>query len=598
MLCFIEQLKKLKESSKEAVENIDTFSSFKDYMHITRLAQEELWDLIMRTKESKHSQLILVCGGVGDGKSHLISYFIKNNPDIMAQFKIHNDATESFEPEKTSIDTLNDVLNAFSDENLMEKGVSEKLILAINLGTLNNFIDSSYGNRYLRLIEYVRKNKILESIIVENSFNDSDLFQYINFSDYHMFTLTEKGVKSDYIYELINKVTVEDDNNPFYSSYKNYCSNCYCRDNCPIRLNYEFLMSEQIKTEIINFLIEAMIKEKLIVSTRSLLNFIYDCIVPNNLDSINIEKIKGQINNIKTREIINFLMPNLIFEHKDLSNIFEILERLDPITNRSEITDQLIIKLNTIEKVSLLFREHINLVYKDKILYLLDNDELFKSQIEELGERELKDFKDQINRFFIRMYRLSPKNKTTDMEDDIYIEYLKNLYWWNNQNKKELRSLFEKIKDALFKWNGPSIPEYINFTIGKNNFGYKISQKINLLAEVSEFNPKTEQELYKFIPFIVLKYKSNDAGQVNSIILDFSLYRLLMEVRDGYRPNKKDKYDYISFVDFLERILKFGNQDKELIIQSKSSDATRYRLSYDAEFDQYSFEEIKGWSTN
>ena len=117
---------------------------------------------ILKAAKENSAQLILVCGSVGDGKSHIISYFKNKYPDVMSNFTLHNDATESLEPNKTSMDTLNDVLDNFSDEKI---GTStEKLILAINLGTLNNFIDSEYGKRFTVLQRYVEGKKILEKV--------------------------------------------------------------------------------------------------------------------------------------------------------------------------------------------------------------------------------------------------------------------------------------------------------------------------------------------------------------------------------------------------------------------------------------------------
>lgn len=65
--CLIDELKKLKESSKEAVENITSFSEFKNYMHVKRNVQDELFNIIEKSSKSNSSKLILVCGGVGDG---------------------------------------------------------------------------------------------------------------------------------------------------------------------------------------------------------------------------------------------------------------------------------------------------------------------------------------------------------------------------------------------------------------------------------------------------------------------------------------------------------------------------------------------------
>ena len=107
--CLIEQLERLKESSREAVESLNTFTDFKRYMHIEREAQKVLDDLIQKAYKSTKAQIILVCGSVGDGKSHIISYFKHRYPEMMSKFTLHNDATESLEPSKTSMDTLNEM---------------------------------------------------------------------------------------------------------------------------------------------------------------------------------------------------------------------------------------------------------------------------------------------------------------------------------------------------------------------------------------------------------------------------------------------------------------------------------------------------------
>ena len=119
--CLINELEKLKESSREAVEGLNKFTDFKKYMHVDRNAQRELEDIILEASKQENSQLILVCGSVGDGKSHIISYFKNKYPDIISKFTLHNDATESLEPNKTSMDTLNDLLENFTDEKIVAK---------------------------------------------------------------------------------------------------------------------------------------------------------------------------------------------------------------------------------------------------------------------------------------------------------------------------------------------------------------------------------------------------------------------------------------------------------------------------------------------
>ncbi|WP_284692644.1 DNA phosphorothioation-dependent restriction protein DptF, partial [Peribacillus frigoritolerans] len=67
-----------------------------------------------------------MCGSVGDGKSHLLAYLKNKYPDLVNKFMIHNDATESFDPQKSSLDTLAEILKPFSDEKI--EGAQVKLI--------------------------------------------------------------------------------------------------------------------------------------------------------------------------------------------------------------------------------------------------------------------------------------------------------------------------------------------------------------------------------------------------------------------------------------------------------------------------------------
>ncbi|NLB21280.1 MAG: DNA phosphorothioation-dependent restriction protein DptF [Clostridium sp.] len=112
------ELSKLKESSMQAIENIEDFSEYKQYMHIEREVEKRLKKVLDESSKSPFASLVLLCGSVGDGKSHLLGRFRYYESEMMENFKIHNDATESFEPNQSSLDTLNRVLSGFRDENI------------------------------------------------------------------------------------------------------------------------------------------------------------------------------------------------------------------------------------------------------------------------------------------------------------------------------------------------------------------------------------------------------------------------------------------------------------------------------------------------
>ena len=215
---FISELRRLSKLSAEAVQNIESFDPLKTYLHVTRQPEEDFRNLMLRISGINHKQLILVCGSAGDGKSHLLSYLkFADSQHILNGYALINDATESNAPTATAIETLAERIAAFRDDRI-DDGGCEKVVLAINLGMLNNFIDSPYGNNFTRLRNYVINNRIF-SVEDPMPFDKNGVFQHIDFSDYQLYSLTADGPKSNYLTELLGKIFANTPNNPFYSAY-------------------------------------------------------------------------------------------------------------------------------------------------------------------------------------------------------------------------------------------------------------------------------------------------------------------------------------------------------------------------------------------
>ena len=579
--CLIQELSKLKESSKEAVEGLNTFSKFKTYMHVNRDVQDELQQIILAADKEESAQLILVCGSVGDGKSHIISYFKNKHSDVMSNFTLHNDATESLEPNKTSMDTLNDVLDNFSDEKI---GTStEKLILAINLGTLNNFIDSEYGKRFTVLQKYVKSKKILEKSIIENRFDSSSNIQFINFSDYNLYTLKDGKVQSKYIKELINKITNPSEVNDFYNSYKENCSNCKNKDKCPIKANYELISEDNVQNAIVDLLVQCIIKKKIIISTRALLNFMYDLIIARSYIDVNSPMFKDKIGKLKNEEYINSLTPNIIFDHKELSFIFNALSTLDPLNVRNEKVDDFIIKFNNSTELIEFFDQYID--YPKGYIEKINN-----VNFDELEGRRIKT---NLLKLFIRSYYLCGKGDLFSLNDEVYENFIKYLYFWNKGDKAKLIGLYGEIKDGILKWNGEAEKNHINIFVGKTQVKYKVSEKLELKADTSSLPINKDSELIKFLTEMEIRYKGDNLDTSCSIDIDYSLYDLLIRVGNGYRPNKKDKNNFIKFIEFINKIECAGSQNNQLTFTEKNREENKkYRLEFDDEFEIYRFVEI------
>ena len=240
---FLIQLSKLRKSSAESVENISTFDPFKVYLHVERQVELELRDILRKINATQNKCLVLLCGSAGDGKSHLIS-FLKNvdSEQLLADYEPYNDATESSEPTLTSVDTLAEKLSPFSDENIdVEDG--KKMIIAINLGTLNNFIDSEKGKKFSKLKSYVETNDIFSGYGQSIGYQLESAFQHVSFSDYQVFSLGPNGFETAFLDALFKKVFQKDAQNPFYILYEK-CGNCALCFRCPVRHNPE-LFTEQ-----------------------------------------------------------------------------------------------------------------------------------------------------------------------------------------------------------------------------------------------------------------------------------------------------------------------------------------------------------------
>lgn len=584
--CLIEQLERLKESSREAVESLNTFTDFKRYMHIEREAQKVLDDLIQKAYKSTKAQIILVCGSVGDGKSHIISYFKHRYPEMMSKFTLHNDATESLEPSKTSMDTLNEMLDNFSDDKIDTS--NEKFILAINLGTLNNFIDSPYGERFTKLKKFVIDKKILEASIEKCNFEEDNNFQFVNFSDYHLFTLKDGKVKSDYIKSIIQKITKSDERNfkeenYFYISYKQHCLKCENKNCCPIKANYELLSKENVQDAIIDLLVQCIVKNKIIISTRALLNFIYELIIPRSYVDVNSPTFKNRISQIKVNDYVNSLMPNIIFDHKELSFIFEALNSIDPLNVRNEKVDDFIIDFNNDNDLIKYFKEYID----------FPKGYLGNAENIDINNTENKNIRFELLKLFIRSYYICGREDLFSLKDEVYDEYMNALFYFNRGDKIKLKNVYENVKKGIMKWNGEADKEYMNIFIGRNQTKYKVSEKVKLKADTSNLPKSDETDLKRFIGTLNLQYKDAELDKPYKIDIDYNLYKLLVSVNNGYRPNKKDKNHFIKFIEFINKLEETGSQGKELLITEKNRENNKqYKLEFDDEFETYRFVEI------
>lgn len=570
---FITELQKLKESSRHAIAQGDKYDldEFKKYLHIEREVEKELKNIILKSSTSEQAQLILVCGNVGDGKSHILSYLHNELRDTISQFKIHNDATESHNPNESSNATLYKVLNGFRDENLKQS--KDKIILAINLGTLSKFIDT-YGEEFNSLKEYITQYKILDAELPQDDIPDvSKNFNHINFTDYHLYSLTENGAESEVITTILEKIITDHEANSIHRAYLDYKIGIDEKIFCPILYNYEFLFNENNRLIISQLIIKTIVKSKEIVSIRTLLNFIYDILVPINLSSIKYTDYYDEIGRMNADEMLTNLIPNYLFEHPELSSLFSKIESLDPCINRTAATDDILLTLMNVEEAMTVFSDYINPNYLYKIDFLINQEYIIATNLSKL---------------FLRLNYFSNYSSQEYLRDEDYDEYMTWLFHYNNNSK--FKSIYLLVEKAAKNWNGnPKSNGKIIINVGKKQSQYRIFKDFKATPDLKMQNAKAKTEVKhnKFSQEFCLSYIG-----VPKIHVDYSLFKLLKMILKGYKPNKKDNNNYVYFVDIINKLINQNKDNSTLYIDEVNiGQEIDYTFSMD-EFGDYNFQMI------
>ena len=559
------QLNKLNDSSREAVEGSESLSGFKRYLHVKRTIEDELL-LKLNNAVNSRCKLILVCGSVGDGKSHLIAHFNDEYPDLMDNFKIVKDATESDSYDKTSIDTLMDKLNSFDDDHI--DSTDEKLILLINLGVLNNFMHSdNVKEKYSYFLNKLNELSIFDADDFSNVL-DNDIISIVSFSDYYIFEFDSNcpnKVKSDYISELFLKITDDNKDNPFYKAYRMDKEN---KVNNPIIKNYEFFRMSNVQQVIIFNLIKIIIKYKIFISTRELLNFIYEILVP--ADIINYDGSESPVS------YIEYLLPNLLFGSEDRCDVLKAMNYEDPTLKRVELTDNLLVDLNTGMELKELFDKYMDVSDLNFFEDIFDFDVVFTDYKDE----DKKIISSSILRFSNIFGNSDIKNVFNKQS---YLDYIDYLYHYNRGEQKYLKDLINSIKSAIFKWKGHLPNDYVCI---ENLNKFKIGKLLKM--DFKGIKGIENNELNRFKTSLTLPFYSCDSS-VKEIKLnvDYSLYEFITKLVKGYKPNNSEQKDLILFNEFINSILSLNSSNKCIICSHEGN--VCFKLNYNETFEEYVF---------
>lgn len=568
---FIAQLSRLRKLSAESVENTSEFDGFKEYLHVERQVELELRDLLRKINSNQEKCLVLLCGSAGDGKSHLISYLKNSDSEqLLMDYEPYNDATESSEPTLTAIDTLAEKLSPFNDDNI-ETSDGKKMIIAINLGTLNNFIDSEKGKKFSKLRKYVETNSIFSGYSKNIGYQNGSVFQHVNFSDYQVFSISANGIETAFLDALFKKVFQKNDQNPFFIAYET-CENCALGRRCPVRHNYEFLSNDANQKRIIERIVEIVIKDKAIVSTREVLNLLYDLMVHPDFDSKKIGVMTMDVQYLTN--YLKWSTPMLLNEYEDISPILNVIGRHDILKNRSEQLDFEATRFHSLENIEEVF----DYVTKNTAYHGLCN----LTDIFGLGgiKPELKKI---IYRFIARINDFSLKRQ--DTENQLRLDkFIKYLYFQNSGNEKKLGELYKSTRHAILCWNGQFEDDHI--CIDDENSKLWILEQLQIKSVINKNARQISGNIQRFSPFLILRFQKANSimNEMEELNVDFSLFQLIEDMKEGYRPTVQDKNYHANFVSFVQRLMEFGNKKEKIVLIPKESNRTYKMIFEETEF--------------
>lgn len=524
---FIQALNVLSKSSSFAVstesDRDEDLSRIKSDLYVAMPIEEDLLALLDNIDQNT-KKVIFLCGSSGDGKSELLLR-AKHKYEV-PYIKFHLDATHSFAPHDSAIDTLNKLFREFEQSD-------HSLVVGINIGMLGNYAEEA---------ESLELKKILKEYLVNAQ--KTAYCEFINFEDYPKFKITNEGYEAEFISKLLAKVT--DPSSLLYQSFLEYKKNHYLENSKKIICtNYQLLCDENIQKNIIELLFKTRLFKNQFVTARNFLDLIYELICGGG-----------------------YLFDNL-FSQSD-NEILDNLKVFDPALLRSKAIDRFVIEFElknfALEfedfkkyiKDCLCIDELDNAISYIRLFYILKLSSLNNQYLQRFKE----DFEDELFYKYLNIYRLHKFYDATSSKSLLKSFYSKDLV-------SALRSYINRKSPYL------EDDEYLIAQLGAN----QIISKLKVNPDFAEIEKKAEQQPYtKFYAFLKLGNFKID------VLIDINLFELLYKLKYGYRPSKSDRSVVVKLNTIINKLLQLANTSNHLSI--KTVDETlRLTLSEDDEIE-------------
>lgn len=502
----------LSKSSPYAVstvgQNVDEeLEKIKDYLYLETDIERAFKAKIEKIRPH---EIVFLCGSSGDGKSEILNRYRKK---YKSSIDFHLDATHSFKPSETAIETLDTIFSRFSESD-------RPLVVGINIGMLGN-----YEREGAEQHEEVR--------MAIKSFLDgrpkAGSYTFLDFENFPKFQIVDEEIRSKFFSGLLGKVVIDDSRNPFRDIFNAELDAGDQR----LVANYLLLRDPSIQKTVVELLLCARIRKDQFITARMLLDFIY-CVLtgPGYL----FDTIFGGGENELLAAMAEF--DPSILRDKEL-DLFVLHRTLD---FKSDNYDGFISEVASKYKVT----ENLNPQGLVRLFYLMKNTRLNNN------------------------YHLKFSNSFNDAPLFHYkkVWSLHKSFDGSNESKAKLKPFYSDIVLlAINRYANRNAP-YLT----KDEFYISSNGESDLAAEVEisiSYQLICADEFHDISQFY-MHIKVNDE-QLMPVPVNVNLLAMMMAICNGFRPNKHNKNSVVLLDELVTRIGRYASNSNVLFLHNNGS---------------------------
>jgi len=476
----------------------DIYDDLKDYLYVEPEIES---DFRGRLSTLQPGECVFLCGSSGDGKSEILSRYYEKYKN---RYTFHLDATHSFSPDQSAIEALNELFDRAGEGH-------PPLVVGINIGMLANFAK-----------EGAERHSDLRSVIerfLDGGIRSVGHYHFLDFESYPKFRFHDSGGSySSFMRKLFKQLTQPIEENLFHMIARG--DELRKRDT-HITTNFRLLANEQVQEIIITTLFKTRLIKDQFITTRALLDLLYQLLVGDN-----------------------YLFDNLYLA-KDNELIQRIAE-FDPALIHTQIIDQFVLryelKLPDVELDTFMTElTTIGVTFATpretsgqaasllRLFYLIKDCELGNNYHHQFK----KDFEERL----------------LDYYSSVWLQHSQ--YLGNSENQQELRNFYvRELIPAVFAYANRTASGLSMRELSLGQFGQcHVTAPVTLKADYDAIQLKHVQKNDYFSAYLKV-----DDQPLKPMSINLNLFELLCKLNKGYRPNKYDKNAIILLDEMIDQI--------------------------------------------